>query len=121
MDLEISNTEKNINNNDFSKELNNHLETEKNVSNNVFSKELNNHLELENKVFSVDRFESDFAVCENRETGEMINIEKTLLPENIKEGSIIKCENGKFVLDNEATSKKQAEIKNMVNNLFKKK
>lgn len=102
MDLEISSTKKNINNNNFSKELNNHLEFEK-------------------KIFSVDRFEGKFAICENRETGEMINIEKAILPENIKEGSIVKYENGKFILDNETTSKKQAEIKNMVNNLFKKK
>lgn len=121
MDLEISNTERNINNNDFSKELNKHLKSEKHISNNSFSEEFNNHLELESKFFSIDRFEDEFAVCENIKTGEMVNIEKVLLPENIKEGSIIKCENGKFILDNEATSKKQAEIKSMVNNLFKKK
>lgn len=102
MNLEISNTEKNVNNNNFSKEL-------------------NKYLEFENKLFSIDRFEGEFAVCENRETGEIINIEKNALPENIKEGSIIKYENGNFILDHNETTKKQAEIKNMVNNLFKKK
>ncbi len=102
MNLDISNTEKNINNSEFSKEL-------------------NNYLELENKLFSIDRFEGEFAVCENKETGEMINIKKSLLPENIKEGSIIKFENGYFILEPEITSKKQDEIKSMVDNLFKKK
>lgn len=101
MNLEISNTEKNINNDDFSKEL-------------------NNTLSFENKSFSIDRFEGEFAVCENIETKEIINIKKTYLAENIKEGSIIKFENGKFVLDPIATSQKQAEIKKMVDNLFKK-
>lgn len=100
MNLEISNTEKKINNDSFSKELANHLN---------------------NQTFSIDRFEENFAVCENRQTGEMVNIEKSLLPENVKEGSIIKFENGNYVLDIDATSKKQEEIKHMVNNLFKKK
>lgn len=102
MNLEISNTEKNVNNTNFSKEL-------------------NKYLEFENKLFSIDRFEGEFAVCENRETGEIINIDRNALPENIKEGSIIKYENGNFILDHDETAKKQTEIKNMVNNLFKKK
>ena len=101
MNLDISNTQKNIANS--------------------FSKELNNYLEFENKFFSIDRFEEDFAVCEDLETGKMVNIEKFLLPENVKESSIIKCKDGKFILDFEETSKKQEEIKNMVNNLFNKK
>lgn len=101
MDLEISNIEKNINNDSFSKEL-------------------NNHLDIKNSTFSIDRFEGELAVCENRATGEMINIEKSLLPEDATEGSIIKLEDGKYILDENATQKKQEQIKNMINNLFKK-
>ena len=98
MNLEISNIENNINNDSFSQELSNHL----------------------NSNFSIDRFEGEFAVCENLKTGEMINIKKDLLPENAKEGSIIKYENGHYMLDDQSTIEQQEKIKNMVNNLFKK-
>lgn len=98
MDLEISNETKKINDS--------------------FSKELENH--LTNSKFSIDRFEGNFAVCENLETGEMVNIEKSLLPENVKEGSILKYENNTYILEITETISKQENIKNIVNNLFKK-
>ena len=99
MDLEISNKKNHIHNSSFSKELSN---------------------KLNECTYSIDRFEEEFAVCENIKTGEMVNIKKELLPENITEGSIIKYNNGIYTLDIEATNKKQDEIKNMVNKLFKK-
>lgn len=86
-----------------------------------FSAELNNYIEKTKSTFSVDRFEGNFAVCENRESGEFINIPISQLPENVKEGSILKFESGKYILDIEATQKEQQEIKNLVDNLFKRK
>ncbi len=86
-----------------------------------FQSELNNYIEKTNSTFSVDRFEGDFAVCENRETGEFIDIPLSILPENVKAGSILKFENGKYILDLKATQKEQQEIKNLVDNLFKRK
>lgn len=86
-----------------------------------FSSELNNYIEKTKTTFSVDRFEGNFAVCENRETGEFINIPISELPENVREGSILKFESGNYILDIESTKKEQEEIKNLVNNLFKKK
>lgn len=73
-----------------------------------------------NLRYSIDRFEGEFAVCENLETGEMINIRIDLLPDGIKEGSIIKFDNENYILDAETTKEKQEKIKNIVNNLFKK-
>lgn len=86
-----------------------------------FSSELNNYIEKTKTTFSVDRFEGNFAVCENRETGEFVDIPLSELPENIKEGSMLKFENGKYILDIESTRKEQEEIKNLVDNLFKRK
>lgn len=71
--------------------------------------------------FSIDRFEDNFAVCENRQTGELINIPISELPENAKEGSILILKNGKYLLDIESTKKEQKEVKNLVDNLFKRK
>ncbi len=84
------------------------------------SSELHNH--IKNHVqYSIDRFEGDFAVCENLSTGEFINISKSEIPIEATKGSILILENGKYVLDSEATKKAQEEIKSIVNNLFKKK
>lgn len=88
--------------------------------NNSFSKELKNSIEKKSQ-FSIDRFEGDFAICENKETNEMININKSLLPSNCKEGDIIKLENGVYIIDKATTNAEQEEIKSIVNNLFKKK
>lgn len=90
-----------------------------NFSNNSFSNELKNKLE-KTTFFSIDRFEDDFAICENKTTGEMVNINKSILPESSKEGDILKFENGVYIIDKDATQNAQTEIKNMVNNLFKK-
>ena len=81
------------------------------------------NLENNNNIttFSIDRFEENFAVCENRKTGVFVNIPIIELPPNCTKGSILKFENGKYILDQNLTQKKQSEIKNMVNNLFKKK
>ena len=86
-----------------------------------FHSELNNYIEKTETTFSVDRFEGNFAVCENRITGDFINIPISELPENVTEGSIIKFEKGNYILDIESTKKEQEEIKNLVNNLFKRK
>lgn len=74
-----------------------------------------------NSTFSIDRFKENFAVCENLETGEFLNIPIYDLPQNAKEGSVIKFENGTYILDIESTKSKQSETKNLVNKLFKKK
>lgn len=100
-------------------EMNNNF-NKKNSTNN-FSKELENYIDKINTSFSIDRFEGNFAICENRKTQEMVNIEKSLLPEECKEGDIIKFENGKYTIDNSQTKKEKEEIKNLVDNLFKKK
>lgn len=81
------------------------------------------NLKLEKNInveFSIDRFEGEFAICENKQTNEMINIKRDLLPINCKEGDIIKLVNGIYILDKKETQNIQSEIKDMVNNLFKK-
>lgn len=50
-------------------------------------------------VWVVDRFEGDFAICENRENKEKRKIKIKKLPENIKEGSILRFKDGKYSLD----------------------
>ena len=42
------------------------------------------------EILVVDRIEENIAVCEDRETRVMFNIELSKLPENVKEGDVIK-------------------------------
>lgn len=76
---------------------------------------------MNNITYSIDRFEGDFAVCENRQTGEFVNIPKSKLPKDAIRGSIIIYSDGIYILDSTSTQNEQTELKNMVNNLFKKK
>ena len=66
----------------------------------------------------VDRFEENIAVCENRETGEIINIHKSELPEDVKEGDILVKQNNKYIIDYQEKSKIEERIKSKIQNLF---
>ena len=55
-----------------------------NLNHDNFSNDLKKHLEKTNTSFSIDRFEENFAVCENLKTGEFLNIPIELLPDNCK-------------------------------------
>ena len=84
----------------------------------------NEEIELAQKLdaiqeFSIDRFEGNIAVIENKETGETMNIEKEKIPNECKEGDIIKCINGKFFFDEEKTLEAEKEIKDNFNDLWK--
>ncbi len=86
---------------------------------NQFQRELTNKLEeMENK-FTVDRFEGDIAVLENRDTGEMININKNDLPQDAKEGSILRLNNNKYEIDVEEQKEVENRIKDKMNKLWK--
>lgn len=69
--------------------------------------------------FSIDRFEGNIAVLENRNNGEIINIEKNKLPNKCNEGDIVKCINGKYFLDEEKTLEEENRIKNTYKDLWK--
>ncbi len=100
-------------------EINNNFNNKS--SKNAFSEELENYIDKTNTSFSIDRFEGDFAICEDRKTKKMVNIEKSLLPIGATEGDVIRFVNGKYILDIAQTKKEKEEIKNLVDNLFKRK
>lgn len=83
----------------------------------------NEEIELANKLdaveeYTIDRFEENIAVLEDRRTGKTKNIKKEKIPENTKEGDIIKCINGKYFLDKEETEKIENEIEEKYKNLW---
>lgn len=103
------------------------IENEKEKNSNHINNNSNNisqdELELANKLdaieeFTVDRFEGNTAVLENRKTQEMVNLKKEELPEGLKTGDIIKKINGKFYIDRIETERMEKRIENKMKNLW---
>ena len=94
-----------------------------NSSNNFidnFINELKNFLDKNsNSMYTLDRFEGDFAILENRSTKKMTDIPISNIPSNAKEGDILKLSNGSYVIDYEETSIVSDRIRNKMDNLKK--
>ena len=58
---------------------------------------LKNNSFRDGDCFTVDRFENDFVVLEDRKTRKLFNIEINKLPSNLKEGDILSYKNGHFL------------------------
>ena len=84
-----------------------------------FIKEIGERLEKMEEELVIDRFEGKIAVCEERSTGKIKKIEKKNLPEGIKEGSIIKQENGKYIEAKEEQEIIENRIEDKMNKIWK--
>lgn len=64
-------------------------------------------------MFAIDRIEGNLAVCENLDTGEIINLPTTKFPDSICEGELFEIENQEIVmvrpLEKEAHAKRISE------------
>ncbi len=83
----------------------------------------NDEVELAKKLdaieeFTVDRFESDFVVLEDRNTGKMLDVKKEDLPRDIKEGDILDKINGKYTVNQEKTLEAKKRIKNKMKKIW---
>jgi hypothetical protein len=70
-------------------------------------------------MYTLDRFEGDFAILENRSTKKMTDIPISNIPSNAKEGDILKLSNGSYVIDYEETSIVSNTIRDKMDNLKK--
>lgn len=68
--------------------------------------------------FTFDRVEGDFAICENRANGNMIEVPKDLLDGSSEVGSILRIQDGKFVPCLEETQNAREHIQSLVDDLF---
>lgn len=113
----FENIEKLINSRDIENEVS--REEIKSKDNNISQDEV----ELANKLdavesFTVDRIEENIVVLEDRKTKKMYDIEKNMLPEEIKSGDIIKKINGKFFVDEIETQEVEERIQKKMNDLW---
>lgn len=65
----------------------------------------------------IDRFERDYAVCE-KEDRTMVNIERSKIPPEAREGDVLKNENNTYVIDYEEINKRKEKIRKLMNDLF---
>lgn len=54
-------------------------------------------------LFTLDRYEGDYAVCENRNTGEMVDIPRLNVDPYAKDGDILRRNGDTYMIDYEAT------------------
>lgn len=80
-----------------------------------------NNSEYKNDFFTIDRFEENFAVCQNRRTNEFFNIPKSEIPVDAKEGIIIKVENNSYVIAYEETRIQKEQMQDLINKAIKHK
>lgn len=106
---------------------------EEKISNNIKKQEIidktnisEEEIEVAQKLnaieeYAIDRIEGNKAVLENRKTGETKNVERKQLPDEITEGSIVNCINGKYFLNQEKTQEIEKNIQDRFNKLLKDK
>ena len=70
------------------------------------------------EIYVIDRCEGKYAVCENRENQKMKNVNIYELPENVKEGDVLKYKNGIYIVDDDLRQEIEERISNKVKNIF---
>lgn len=70
------------------------------------------------EIWVVDRFEGNFAICENRETKDKREVKIERLPENVKEGSVLRFKDGKYSLDLDEQKKIEKRIEEKMKNIW---
>ena len=88
------------------------------ISDNLID-EASKKLGLDNEEFSLDRFEENRAILENRKTNEMIEVDRNRIPKDAKEGDILKFIDNEFKIDMELTTQTSEEIKEKMNKIWK--
>lgn len=71
-----------------------------------------------NEKYIIDRFEGETAVCETVDE-ETIAIDRANLPDNVREGTVIRHENGVYIADEQETKSRQERIKSLLKRIMK--
>jgi hypothetical protein len=66
----------------------------------------------------VDRFEGEFAVCQELSTKRMMDIPKSRLPAGTREGSVLEISGDEVLLDQSETADREGRIKKLMDELW---
>lgn len=67
-------------------------------------------MEVNLMKYVIDRFEGNYAILENQDTYEIIDVKRNELPDDAKEGSVLSFENNIYTLDIYATNQRKEDI-----------
>ena len=70
-------------------------------------------------MYTEESIINDIVKLEDRNTKKIIEIKKSLLPNNIKEQDILDLVNDKYIINEEETKRIKKNIRNRFNNLIK--
>lgn len=70
-------------------------------------------------MYTVESIINDIVKLEDRNTKKIIEINKSILPNNIKEQDILDLVNDKYIINEEETKRIKKDIRNRFNNLIK--
>lgn len=70
-------------------------------------------------MYTVESIINDIVKLEDRNTKKIIEINKSLLPNNIKEQDILDLVNDEYIINEEETKRIKKDIRNRFNNLIK--
>lgn len=65
----------------------------------------------------IDRFEGIYAICET-EDKTMINIERSLIPKEAREGDVLIRKYDKYLIDTAGTEERKSRIKSLMDDVF---
>lgn len=86
---------------------------------NIYEDELNLAKKIDAiEEYTIERFEENIVVLENRENQKMINVGRDKIPEGVKEGDIVRVINGKILKDEKKTEEVSERIKNKMDDLW---
>lgn len=69
-------------------------------------------------MFTVEKIEDNIVTLEDRNNNTFFNIEKSMLPNNIKEGDILELKDNKYIINEDYTKKLKEDIRNKFNSLM---
>ncbi len=67
--------------------------------------------------YAIDRIIDNIAICENTENGEKLELSLSVLPDGIKEGTLITKQDDKYILNPSEELKRRARIQDKLNRL----
>lgn len=71
-------------------------------------------------TYAVDRIENGIVVCEALDSGERAEFPKEKTPPGLREGDVLRVEDGAFIIDEARTQQRKAELSKRLNGLFSK-
>jgi len=69
--------------------------------------------------FILDRYEGNFAICENQSTGQIVKIPKSQISPLAQDGDILKFKKSRYKIAFKETRLKKEEMKKLLNDLKK--